>query len=96
MRIEQATINLKVAAQGWNVRLSCLADSTSRLIVEQSDWSNESSFQMDRRDGLKLDRAGGIVIGLEVAPVSDRDNTDPLVPWKIEFVRMQLVGQMPE
>ena len=96
LQIQQATINLKMSAQGWNLRMTSLADSTNRVIVEQADLSNESAFQLDRREWLELDRGGGIVVGLEVVPVLDRSDTDPLAPWKIEFVRMELTGQMPE
>ena len=87
---------MKMVAQGWNVRLSGLPDSASRLIVEKADWSNESSFQLDRPEWLKLDREGGIVIGLDVTPVRDRCDTNPLAPWKIEFVRMDVTGQVPK
>ncbi|MBN80926.1 MAG: hypothetical protein CMJ70_12385 [Planctomycetaceae bacterium] len=96
LRIKQATINMKMVGQGWNVRLSGLSDSASRLIVEKADWSNESSFQLDRPEWLKLDREGGIVIGLDVTPVRDPSDIDPPAPWKIEFVRMEVTGQMPK
>ena len=96
MHIEQAVIDVKLAAQGWNVRLSHLLDSTSRLIAEQSDWSGQASFEMERSEWLQLDRAGGIVIGLEILPVKQQSDIDPLTPWKFDFVRLQVQGQMPE
>jgi hypothetical protein len=90
--LERARLTLQITAPDRTIEILRLGGDPAQPLSRMKDPIGVMEVTLSGTTLPELDADGGLVVGVNVGPVEDKDGTVKAQRWKIERVQLEIAG----